>query len=71
MSLVYLVLVFGLIAAFSASVVWGLWWALKGGQFSDFQKGALSIFDEDEPVGHTTDRFPDADPERGVDDPEA
>lgn len=54
------ILIFGMLGALSASVVWGLWWALKGGQFSNFQKGAASIFDGDEPVGQSTDTFPDA-----------
>lgn len=60
MVIVYYILVFGLIAVFSASVIWGLWWALRGGQFSNFQQGATSIFDEDEPVGRPTDQFPNA-----------
>lgn len=53
------VLIFGLLAAFSVSVVWALWWALRGGQFSNFQKGARSIFDQEEPEGRRTDGFPD------------
>ena len=55
----YYVLVFGIIALFSATVLWALWWALRGGQFSDFAKGAHSIFDEEEPTGRVTDVFPD------------
>lgn len=58
MSLVAYVMIFGLLAAFSASSVWALWWALKGGQFSEFQKGAKTIFDADEPIGQPTDQFP-------------
>jgi cbb3-type cytochrome oxidase maturation protein len=34
-------------------------WAVKNGQFSDFEAGARSIFDEEEPVGTVTDAFPD------------
>ena len=54
----YYLLVFGILGVFGAMVVWALWWAIRGGQFSDFQKGATSIFDEDEPLGQVTDRFP-------------
>jgi cbb3-type cytochrome oxidase maturation protein len=56
---VYYVFVFGIVVLFCGSVVWALWWALKGGQFSRFADGATSIFDEDEPVGRVTDAFPD------------
>ena len=38
----------------------GLRWAVRHGEFRDMQKIALSIFDDDEPVGQMTDRFPDA-----------
>ena len=60
MSTISYILVFGLLAAFSASAIWGLWWAMKTGQFSRIQEGAASIFDKDEPVGSATDVFPDA-----------
>ena len=59
MSVVAYILIFGLLAAFSASAIWGLWWAMKTGQFAQFQKGAASIFDEDEPIGSVTDTFPE------------
>lgn len=75
MQIVYYVLVFGILLLFAGSVIWGLWWAIRGGQFSDFHKGATSIFDDDEPVGEMTDAFPDkkadveqAHRERGRDD---
>ncbi len=55
MSWLAIILVFALIGAFSASVIYALWWALRGGQMSDFQKGATSIFDEEEPIGRVTD----------------
>jgi cbb3-type cytochrome oxidase maturation protein len=57
--LTYYILVFGILALFGVMVVWALWWAIRGGQFSDFQKGATSIFDDDEPLGKLTDAFPD------------
>jgi cbb3-type cytochrome oxidase maturation protein len=33
-------------------------WALRHGEFDNLQKTALSIFDEEEPVGRVTDHFP-------------
>lgn len=62
MSVIPYILIFGLFAALFASVIWGLWWAIHAGQFSDFQKGATSIFDDQEPVGRPTDTFPGAKP---------
>ena len=59
MSVVAYILIFGLLAAFSASAIWGLWWAMKTGQFAQFQKGAASIFDDEEPIGFVTDVFPE------------
>ena len=59
MGVISYILVFGLLAALSASAIWGLWWAMKTGQFTQFQKGAASIFDEDEPIGSVTDVFPE------------
>lgn len=35
-----------------------LGWAWRGGQLSDLDRGATSIFDDHEPVGRLTDRFP-------------
>jgi len=56
---VYYVFVFSIVVLFGGSVVWALWWALRAGQFSDFAKGATSIFDDEEPQGMVTDAFPD------------
>lgn len=64
MTAISYILVFGLLAALSASAVWGLWWALKTGQFSSFQKGANSIFDANEPIGAPTDAFPIKEPRK-------
>lgn len=52
------ILVFGILAGFAVMVIWALWWAIRGGQLSNFQQGARSIFDADEPVGQVTDAFP-------------
>jgi len=54
-----LILIFGVISAFSVSTIYALWWALRGGQMSNFQQGATSIFDDEEPLGQVTDTFPD------------
>ena len=58
MLIVYYLLVFGMVSLFAGSVIWALWWALRGGQMSNFQRGAASIFDDDEPIGQVTDSFP-------------
>lgn len=59
MSWIHYAIIFGIISAFGAMTIWALWWAMRAGQFSDFQRGATSIFDEEEPVGKRTDGFPD------------
>jgi cbb3-type cytochrome oxidase maturation protein len=41
------------------SAVWALVWAIRTGQFQNLHRGATVIFDEDEPIGEVTDRFPD------------
>jgi nitrogen fixation-related uncharacterized protein len=43
---------------FFASAVYALHWASKTGQFRDFEKGARTVFDEEEPEGVHTDFFP-------------
>jgi nitrogen fixation-related uncharacterized protein len=43
---------------FLASAVYALHWSSRHGQLKDFEKGAVSIFDKEEPVGRTTDSFP-------------
>ena len=35
-----------------------LHWAHKHGQLSDLDRGAETIFDDDEPMGEVTDKFP-------------
>jgi nitrogen fixation-related uncharacterized protein len=42
-----------------ATALLALRWAARHGAFEDFQKTALSIFDEEEPVGRLSDRFPE------------
>jgi nitrogen fixation-related uncharacterized protein len=58
---------------FFGTAVYAFVWARRQRQFNDFDKGARSIFDEEEPEGRVTDKFPaDATeaPDKGR-DPEA
>jgi cbb3-type cytochrome oxidase maturation protein len=48
----------GSIVLFGGAAVLALGWALRAGQFENFQGGARSIFAADEPVGEATDAFP-------------
>lgn len=43
---------------FGGSAVVALAWAMRKGQLENFQRGATSIFDADEPIGRVTDSFP-------------
>lgn len=54
--------VFLLGVIFFASAVFALVWSRRNKQFDEMEKGARSIFDEDEPEGEVTDTFP---PEKG------
>lgn len=45
-------------AAVMASAVYALYWAVKTGQFRQFEKGATEIFNDEEPEGRPTDFFP-------------
>lgn len=56
--IVYAVLL-GSIVVFGGAAVLALSWAVRDGQFENFERSARSIFDPDEPVGQLTDRFPD------------
>ncbi len=44
--------------AVMASAVYALYWAVKTGQFRQFEKGASEIFTDEEPQGRATDYFP-------------
>lgn len=46
---------------FLATAMVALYWALRHGQLRDFERGAESIFDREEPVGQPTDSFPGRD----------
>ena len=49
----------GSILFFGGAAILGLSWAIRDGQFENFDRGARSIFDPDEPIGESTDHFPD------------
>ena len=55
-----IITVFGSVVMFGGAAALALGWAFRSGQFDNFQQGALSIFGPDEPVGESTDAFPDA-----------
>lgn len=50
--------VVGSMVLFGGAAVLALGWAFKRGQFENFDRGARSIFDADEPIGEPTDAFP-------------
>jgi nitrogen fixation-related uncharacterized protein len=55
---VSLVIIFLLGGLFFASAVYALYWAASHKQFQNFEKGAKTIFTEEEPLGVRTDFFP-------------
>jgi hypothetical protein len=54
----------GSLVVLPGSALLALRWAVRTGQLEEFQKAALLIFDEEEPVGQMTDRFPVRERER-------
>lgn len=54
----FYVALWGLAAALGATAIGGLVWAIRRGEFHNLREGAASIFDEEEPIGQPTDRFP-------------
>jgi cbb3-type cytochrome oxidase maturation protein len=58
MEWLFYTLAFLLAVAISGTAVYALFWSSKHGQLRDFERGARSIFDEQEPVGQMTDHFP-------------
>ena len=40
------------------TMVWLLAWAIRRGEFKNPRHASKMIFDEDEPIGMTTDAFP-------------
>jgi len=62
MALIYL-FIFGSVLVAGLTAVYGLVWAVRDGQMRRFAAGAMSIFDDEEPVGRMTDAFPGEAPE--------
>jgi len=58
MSVVWILFVCSVVL-FPGVALLALHWAIRHGEFSHLDKTALSIFDDEEPVGLLTDRFPD------------
>ena len=52
--------IYGFVVVFGVTAIAALVWAIQTGQMKDFQKNAASIFDDDEPIGESTDRFPES-----------
>jgi cbb3-type cytochrome oxidase maturation protein len=67
MEWVFYTLAFLIAAALTGTAVYALYWSSRHGQLRDFERGAESIFDNEEPVGQMTDRFP---PKRRKSNPE-
>lgn len=65
MALIY-VFIFGSVFVAGLTAVYGLVWAVRDGQMRRFSAGAMSIFDDEEPVGRMTDAFPGGDGESGA-----
>ena len=57
MTVVWILFVCSVVVLPATSLL-ALRWALRQGEFDHLDKQALSIFDDDEPVGELTDRFP-------------
>ena len=53
-----LILIFGGMLALSGSAFIAFIWSIRDGQMTRLKDAPLTIFDEDEPVGVSTDRFP-------------
>ncbi len=51
-------LLLGGLVFLSGSALAAFFWSVRTGQLNNLPKGAESIFDQDEPVGAPTDRFP-------------
>lgn len=69
MSIVLWILFICSLVVLPGTALLAFWWAAREGEFTNLQRTALSIFDEDEPVGRMSDRFPDlpeADPTTGT-----
>jgi len=55
----YILVGFIFASLFFLAAAAALHWAHKHGQLTNLEQGAKSIFDEDEPLGEVTDKFPE------------
>ena len=62
-TVVYILLAAGLIF-FGGTTLAAFYWAAKTGQFRNLEDGSKTIFDQDEPVGTSTDAFADKQADR-------
>lgn len=58
----YILVGFIIASLFFVAASFALYWAYRNGQLKDFDKGAESIFDDEEPLGEQTDHFPGKQP---------
>lgn len=58
LDLAVLAAIVGAVVLFGTAAVLAMGWAVRAGQFENFDRGARSIFGPDEPVGEPTDAFP-------------
>ena len=54
----YILIGFVFASIFFVAAAFALHWAHKNGQLTNLERGAQTIFDDDEPMGHVTDQFP-------------
>jgi nitrogen fixation-related uncharacterized protein len=54
----YILVGFLFASLFFLAAAAALYWAHKHGQLTNLEKGSRSIFDEDEPMGEVSDKFP-------------
>lgn len=60
----YILVGFVFASLFFLAAAAALYWAHRHGQLDNLEKGARSIFDEDEPIGEVTDEFPAKKPKK-------
>jgi nitrogen fixation-related uncharacterized protein len=54
----FYIALWGLAALLGATAIGALVWAIRRGEFEQLREASMSIFDDEEPVGEVTDRFP-------------
>ncbi|MDR0534621.1 MAG: cbb3-type cytochrome oxidase assembly protein [Verrucomicrobiales bacterium] len=60
---IFYLLIVGSMVVLGGSAMYGIYWAVRDGQYVNMKKGAEVIFGKDEPVGKVTDLFPGMKPE--------